>query len=136
MRFFFDRNMSKYLAEAIDKLDRENEIKHHDDDPRFNIRTSDIEWITTLSKDDPPWIILSGDGSILTNNAELAALKEAKLTFFCMSKRWSHMDIFEYSWRLIKVWPIIVENSKRSLLRPQIFEVTGGKSNKVDLIRI
>ena len=36
MRFFFDRNMSKYLAEAIDKLDRENEIKHHDDDPRFN----------------------------------------------------------------------------------------------------
>ncbi len=136
MRFFFDRNMSKYLAEAIDKLDRENEIKHHDDDPRFNIRTPDIEWITTLSKDDPPWIILSGDGSILTNYAELAALKEAKLTFFCMSKRWSHMDIFEYSWRLIKVWPIIVENSKRSLLRPQIFEVTGGKSNKVDLIRI
>ena len=136
MRFFFDRNMSKYLAEAIDKLDRENEIKHHDDDPRFNIRTPDIEWITTLSKDDPPWIILSGDGSILTNNAELAALKEAKLTFFCMSKRWLHMDIFEYSWRLIKVWPIIVENSKRSLLRPQIFEITGGKSNKVDLIRI
>jgi PIN like domain len=127
--------MSKYLAEAIDKLDRENEIKHHDD-PRFNIRTPDIEWITILSKDDPPWIILSGDGSILTNKAELAALKEAKLTFFCMSKRWSHMDIFEYSWRLIKVWPIIVENSKRSLLRPQIFEVTGGKSNKVDLIRI
>ena len=136
MRFFFDRNMSKYLAEAIDKLDRENEIKHHDDDPRFNIRTPDIEWITTLSKDDPPWIILSGDGSILTNNAELAALKEAILTFFCMSKRLSYMDIFEYSWRLIKVWPIIVENSKRSLLRPQIFEVTGGKSNKVDLIRI
>jgi len=46
------------------------------------------------------------------------------------------MDICEYAWRLIKVWPIIVENSKRSLLRPQIFEVTGGMSNKVDLIRL
>ncbi len=136
MRFFFDRSMSKYLAQAIDKIDRENDIKHHDDDPRFGIRTPDVEWIKTLSTDDPPWIILSGDGSILTNNAELAALREAKLTFFCMSKRLTYMDICEYAWRLIKVWPIIVENSKRSLLRPQIFEVTGGMSNKVDLIRL
>jgi hypothetical protein len=43
MRFFFDRNMSKYLARAIDSLDRDNEIRHHDDDPRFNQRTTDIE---------------------------------------------------------------------------------------------
>jgi hypothetical protein len=44
MRFFFDRNMSPYLARAIDILDRENEVRHHDQDPRFNERTTDIEW--------------------------------------------------------------------------------------------
>jgi PIN like domain len=135
MRFFFDRNMSRYLAQAIDKLDRENEIRHHDDDPRFDIKTADVEWITTPAKDAPSWIVLSGDGAILTHKAELKALREAKLTFFCMSRRWSQMEIFEYSWRLIKLWPDIVEHAKRSSLRPQIFEVTGGKSNKVDLIR-
>ena len=54
-------------------------MKHHDDATRFNIRSTDIEWITTLANDDPPWIVLSGDGSILTNKAELEALREAKL---------------------------------------------------------
>jgi len=127
--------MSRYLAQAIDKVDRDNEIKHHDDDHRVTIRTTDIEWITTLAKDAPPWIVLSGDGATLKNKAESKAMKEAGLTFFCMSTRWSQMKTFEYAWRLIKVWPAIVENARRSSLRPQIFEVTGGKSNKVDLIR-
>jgi hypothetical protein len=77
MRFFFDRNMSRYLAQAFDKLDRDNEIRHHDDDPRFHIRTTDIEWINALVKDDPPWINLSGEGTILKNKAEKNALDEA-----------------------------------------------------------
>jgi PIN domain-containing protein len=135
MRFFFDRNMSRYLAQAIDKLDRENDIRHHDDDPRFEPETADIEWMTTLARDDPPWIVLSGDGSILKNRAERAALEESGLTFFCMAKQWKHMNLYEYSWRLIKTWPSILESAKRASLRPQIFEVTGGRTNKVDLIR-
>jgi hypothetical protein len=43
MKFFFDRNMSRYLAQALGKLDRENEIKHHDDDPRINTKTTDVD---------------------------------------------------------------------------------------------
>jgi PIN like domain len=134
MRFFFDRNMSPYLARAIDILDRENEVRHHDQDPRFNERTTDIEWVSVLGKDVPTWVVLSGDGAILKNRAELKALKEAKLTYFCMSNRWSKMKTSEYAWRLIKIWPDIVEKAKRAYLRPQIFEVSGGKSNKIDLI--
>jgi PIN like domain len=135
MRFFFDRNMSRYLAQAIDKLDRENDIRHHDDDPRFEPETTDIEWISALAKDEPPWIVLSGDGAILKNRAERTALKEAGLTFFCMSKQWANMKTYEYAWRLIKTWPDILESAKHAPLRAQIFEVTGGRTNKVDLIR-
>jgi hypothetical protein len=134
MRFFFDRNMSPYLARAIDILDRENEVRHHDQDPRFNERTTDIEWVSVLGKDVLTWVDLSGDGAILKNRAELKALKEAKLTYFCMSNRWSKMKTSEYAWRLIKIWPDIVEKAKHAYLRPQIFEVSGGKSNKIDLI--
>ena len=59
--------------------------------------TTDVEWITTLASDIPPWIVLSGDGRILRNKVEVKALSEARLTFFCMSKVWSHMDLHEYT---------------------------------------
>jgi PIN like domain len=62
MRFFFDRNMSRYLAQAIDKLDRENEIRQHDDHPRFNIKTADVEWIATLAEDSLWSVTAAGPG--------------------------------------------------------------------------
>jgi hypothetical protein len=93
MRFFFDRNMSPFLARAIAALDREHR-----------------------------------------NKAERAALREAKLTFFCLSKVWTHMQIWEYPWRFIKIWPDIIETASRTSSRPQVFEVSGGKSNKIELI--
>lgn len=136
MRFFFNRNMSPYLARAVDALDRDNSILHHDDDPRFNKKTTDIEWLTALSKDDPRWIVLSGDVTILRNKAEQLALKESKLTYFCLTKRWAHMPIWEYAWRFIRIWPEITERSSRASSRPQIFEVSGGRSNKIELLRI
>jgi hypothetical protein len=92
--------------------------------------------VGALGKDMPAWIVLSGDGAILKNKGELKALKESRLTYFCMSRRWCQMKTFEYSWRLIKIWPEIVEKAKHSHLRPQIFEVSGGKSNKIDLVSI
>jgi len=74
MRFFFDRNMSPRLAAMINIYERDHSIIHHDEDGRFTPLTTDIEWITTLARDDPPWIVLSGDGRILRNKVELAAL--------------------------------------------------------------
>ena len=130
MRFFFDRNMSPYLARMVDIYERGHTVIHHDDDGRFGPTTTDIEWIKALAADDPPWIVLSGDGRILRNKAESAALEEARLTFFCMSKTWSHMPIHEYTWKFLKLWPEIVEGSKGTT--PRIFEVAGAK---IDLIK-
>ncbi len=131
MRFFFDRNMSPRLARMIGIYERDSTVVHHDDDGRFSPTTTDVEWIKTLAADDPPWIALSGDGRILRNKVELAALNEAKLTFFCMSKAWSHMDFHEYSWKFVKIWPLIVEPAKSPARR--VFEVSGAK---VDLVRL
>ena len=131
MRFFFDRNMSPYLARMMDIYDREHTVSHHDDDDRFNPRTTDLEWIDALAKDEPPWVVMSADGRILKNRVERAALSEAKLTFFCMTKTWaSGMDINEYTWRFIKIWPQIVEKAKSPT--PRIYEVAQAK---VDLRR-
>ena len=130
MRFFFDRNMPPQLARMVDALEREHSARHHDEDPRFSPTTPDVEWLRSLGSDDPPWIVISGDGRILKNKTELSALKEARLTFFCLSRQWMHMKIYEQAWKFIKVWPDIVENSKGTTSR--IFEVSGGAGLKVE----
>ena len=112
MRFFFDRNMPPQLARMVDVLEREHTARSYYDDDRFTDTTSDVEWIKRLAADDPPWIVVSGDGRILKNKIELSALKEARLTFFCLTRTWMHMKIYEQAWKFIKVWPDIVENAK------------------------
>lgn len=130
MTFFFDRNMSIHLARAMNSLWREHRIIPHDE--RFEDTTTDIEWITELAKEDPPWVVLSIDGNILKNKAEFKALQEAKLTFFCFSNAWAKMKIHEFSWRLIKAWPDVVKTAEQNLGKPQIFEINGVSSVKID----
>jgi PIN like domain len=132
MRFFFDRNMAAQLARMVDVLEREHTARSYYDDDRFTDTTPDIEWIKVLSLDDPPWIIISGDGNILKNKTELSALREAKLTFFCLSKQWMHMKIYEQAWKFIKVWPDIIENAKGTT--PRIYEVSGGAGLKIERV--
>src|SRR5271165_3702871 len=134
MRFFFDRNMPPQLARMVDVLEREHTARSYYDDDRFGDATPDVKWIKVLAADDPPWIIVSGDGRILKNKTELSALKEAKLTFFCLSRQWMNMNIYEQAWKFIKVWPEIVENAKGST--PRIYEISGGAELKVERVSI
>ena len=62
MKFFFDRNMPPQLAHMVDVLEREHTALSYYDDDRFTDTTSDVEWIKRLASDDPPWIVVSGDG--------------------------------------------------------------------------
>ena len=130
MRFFFDRNLAFRLARMVDALEVEHTVRSFDDDDRFNPKTPDIDWIKAIAADNPPWVVVSGDGRILRNKTELSALKEAGLTFFCLSKQWMHMTIYEQAWKLIKVWPDIVENAKGT--SPRIHEVSGGAGLKIE----
>jgi hypothetical protein len=131
MRFFFDRNMSPLLARMVDILDRDHTALSYYDDSRFTPTTSDVEWIKVIAADDPTWVVVSGDGRILRNKTELSALKEARLTFFCLSSQWMHMNIYkEQAWKFIRTWPDIVENAKGA--SPRIFEISGGAGLKVE----
>ena len=131
MRFFFDRSMSWRLALMVDAFEDEHTAVAHDRDGRFRTTTPDTEWLSALAADDPPWVVVSGDGRILTRPAERQVLREANLTYFCMSRQWSKMKIPEYAWKFIKVWPEIVKAAKVSITLPKIFEVSGGHGLKV-----
>lgn len=131
MNFFFDRSMPKRLARMLDIFETMHTVRHHDDDGRFEQDTPDAVWLSTIAQDPEPWIIISGDGRILKNKAERAALRETGFTFFCMSKQWLHMDLRkEYAWKFLRVWPRIVDNA--DITTQKIFEVSGGSSLKVE----
>jgi hypothetical protein len=134
MTFFFDRCTSPRIARMVNAFEAVHTTRHHDDDARFIKTTSDIERITAIGGEEPPWAVVSGDGRILRNRHELAALRATRLRFFCLSSQWMRMPIYEQAWRFMKVWPKIVENALTS--RDSLFEVRGGKALKVDPIRM
>ncbi len=129
MRFFFDRCFPIRVARKIGAYEISHTIRHHDDDSRFEPTTKDVEWITALGRDDPVWIVISGDGRILRNRAERQVLLETALIFFCMARTWLHTPAPEYAWKFVKVWPEVVESAAHSKAR--LFEVSGGRALKV-----
>jgi hypothetical protein len=133
MRFFFDRNMPLRIARMVNAYEVDHTVQHHDEDRRFSITTPDKEWIAAIAADAPSWVVISGDGRILRNKAERAALDAAKLTFFWMTKPWSNMPIHQYAWKFIRVWPEILENALHG--KAKLFEVAGGKALKVGPLR-
>jgi hypothetical protein len=130
MRFFFDRCMPVRVARMVGAYETNHTVRHHDDDSRFHTRTEDTEWIAALAADDPTWVVISADSRILRNKVERAALREAGLKFFCMSKPWASMKFSEYAWKFIKVWPEIVDAAQHD--KGTVYEVAGGKALKVE----
>jgi hypothetical protein len=132
-RFFFDRCMPLRLARMIAVWVPTHQILHHDDDLRFDPTTEDVEWIRTVGNDHPPWVVISGDSKILKRPLEREALRNANLTFFCLSDHWPKMPINEQAWKFLKVWPDILVASDCTV--PSIFRVYFGKSMKVEEVK-
>lgn len=120
MKFFMDRNLPQQLARLIEAFDRTCEVRHLDDE--FADTTPDTEWIGALSQRTPKPAVICGDGRILSNPAEMQALRGADLTFFHMAKGWVNLQWEEQAWKMIRVWPNIVADA--SPRRPTIFRVT------------
>ncbi len=130
MRFFLDRCCPLRVAHMLACLEPRLMIRHFSDDPRFEPKTSDVDWITTIGTDSPPWTVLSFDHHILKRSNEKAALTNANLTFFAFSSLWSKMNIYEQTWKFFKVWPDLLKQSETAA--PTLFEVNAGSSLKIE----
>ena len=80
MHFFIDRNVPERLARMLGNYDRAHTVIYHDD--RFEKTTPDIQWLKEIVTWDPVPVVVSGDGRILQNPAELQVLRGLPLTFF------------------------------------------------------
>jgi hypothetical protein len=116
MKFFFDRNAcvrtTRMLA-IYEGGSRGHTILHHNDDQRFNRRSTDLEIMQALHADDPSWVFVGGDGRILKNRAELAALADCDLTYVLLASTWCNKPIEETCWMAIKGWPSVVRAVER-----------------------
>jgi len=128
MHFFIDRNLPLALARMLSHYDTKHTIIYKDD--RFEQDTADTVWLTQIAAWDPVPVVVSGDGRILKNPAELQVLKGLPLTFFMFAGSWFDLRWRDMAWKAVRVWPEIV--AAASPRRPSIFRVPVSAS-KVEL---
>jgi len=76
--------------------------------------TPDVEWIPALLTWEPKPVILCGDGRILRNTAECAALRECDTHFVFLGEGFTRASFHEQAWKILKVWPKIVDEVRRT----------------------
>ncbi|MBI1353439.1 MAG: hypothetical protein GC160_03770 [Acidobacteria bacterium] len=123
MTFFVDENVSPKLAQILDIFDQRNEVRHLLD--YFEAGTPDIEWLQGLGRWSPKPAVVCGDGRILRNAVERAALLESELTFVCLAPGWMKTRFEDQAWKLLKAWPNVAQNVV-GVHRPTRFELSVG----------
>ncbi len=117
----------------LDQYDRKHEVRGLED--VFEKGISDIEWMHSVAAWSPKPAILCGDGRILRNKAELAALREADLTFVFLAPGWTRIPWSDFAWKIVKAWPAILESVKNAS-RATVFELRiQGKIQRSGLVR-
>ena len=89
MRFFFDNNLSPYLARAINELGKPDGTDVVPLADKFPRNTADFEWIAALGAEGD-WSIVSHD-RFTKNDLEKEAFRRSGLTAFILSKTWSNL---------------------------------------------
>lgn len=119
MDFFIDRNVPEKLARMLSHYDRAHPVIYHDD--RFDRSTRDIDWLSAIAGWSPVPAVVSGDGRMLRNPAELQVLAALPLTFFLFANAWNDLKWHDRAWKSVKVWQHLIDVAQTS--RPSIFKI-------------
>lgn len=82
---------------------------------KFPVDADDTDWMGTLGQEGG-WVAITKDPRICRSPHERAKWIDSHLTaFFLDGPGWGNLKLWDFSWRLIKWWPIIVEMSETAL---------------------
>ena len=84
MIFFTDENFPYRANRLLGAFDPDNEVRALLD--YFHKGTPDVDWLRQIGKWPERPVIVGGDGRILRNDVELAALRECGSTFVYLSR--------------------------------------------------
>lgn len=92
--------------------------------------SADIDWISYLRQQPDNWIFVSGDGRILRNPAERAALRSAGLHGFILAPAYQKTPMNQVAATIVWKWPEVLQVT--SLLEPpSMHEIPIGKNTKL-----
>ncbi|UJW75380.1 hypothetical protein [Rhizobium sp. SL42] len=90
----------------------------------------DIEWISLLKQAPERWMFISGDGRVLRNPAERAALRSAGLHGFILAPAYQRSPLHLVAATLVQRWPDML-NLTDIVSAPSMHEVPIGKHTKL-----
>lgn len=125
MIFFTDENIPIKAAQMLGIFEEKHQIRACQD--WFERGTPDTDWMAEVSSWDESetTVVVGGDSRILKNEVEKQVLKDSKLTFVLLAQRWLHLEWPVYAWKIIKVWPNIVQTVEQ-VRYPMVFKVAVG----------
>jgi len=121
MRFFLDACVPEPAARMLEVFDPSNEVRHLT--VLFDQDTPDPDWLKQVAAMKPKPFVVTGDGRALKIPKAREILISQKMTVFTMAKQWPNAKWADYAWRIVRVWPHIVENAKL-IRQPTIFQVS------------
>lgn len=127
MRFFFDNNMSPFLAQAVTTLEKGSDghtVTHLRE--RFQPDTTDAVWIRALGA-EKDWVIVSCDLRITKNRAEREAWRESGLSAFFLKDGWANQPLWIYVSRFMHWWPKISAQASMAPLGKGFLVPFGGQ---------
>lgn len=113
MKVFFDNCLPAFYAETLNAfIRREGHSAHHitaiAELPNGR-HSKDVEWINFLRQSRDVWIFITGDGRVMKNPAERAALRAAGLHGFILTPAYQKTPFNQAAALLIWRWPELVK---------------------------
>lgn len=137
MNVFFDNCTSPVWASTLDGYVRSfgHRAFHIKDVPglKNGRHSADIEWIRHLQSSNTPWIFVSGDGRILKNAAERAALRSAGLHGFVLAPAYQKSPLNQVAATIVWKWPEI-EAVTKLVAAPSMHQIPIGKGSKLQAL--
>lgn len=102
MKFYVDASLSVWYCQLLSAYDQgrnEYEFLPH----KFGSNCPDVTWLTGISGENPIPYVLCGDGRILKNREENAALKGARVHFILIQK-WQKLPWRKCAVKVIACW--------------------------------
>jgi hypothetical protein len=130
MVFFFDANLSVYIARMLAQFDRQSVIRHLFDDRAFNRDDEDVVIIDKLSHENPKPVFVTADTNIGRRPLERHALKNSGLSCVFFRKSFLGLGFHTQAWKIVKLWPQIAEEASKCK-QPTAFEIFS-KANRVE----
>lgn len=110
MKFFFDENLPKRLANAIAALDNQHEIKHIVDNDWAGAK--DVDWLRRLGT-AREWNVISCDAFSKTKEEKREITERARCTFV-FAGGFVEQPIWIQAYKVIQRWPVVLDAAARA----------------------